>query len=53
MIQLSSGLFGGMGMSGGFKGANLSHTIHHLSFGDAFPGKKDPLDQVCAIHMRY
>ena len=23
---------------------NLSHTIHHLSFGDTYPGQQNPLD---------
>jgi hypothetical protein len=47
LIQLSGGVFtiGG----GSMKGANLSHTIHHLSFGDKFPGLTDPLQDVTNI----
>jgi len=29
--------------------ANLSHTIHHLSFGPPFPGQSDPLHHIVNI----
>jgi hypothetical protein len=48
LIQLS-GLFGGMLSGGSFKGANLSHTIHSLSFGDTLPGVVNPLSEVTNI----
>merc|ERR1719231_1806064 len=43
MLQLGGGL---LSTTGGMKGVNLSHTIHHLSFGDAFPGMSNPLHEV-------
>eukprot|EP00614_Pseudopedinella_elastica_P024820 CAMPEP_0172616298 /NCGR_PEP_ID=MMETSP1068-20121228/63549_1 /TAXON_ID=35684 /ORGANISM="Pseudopedinella elastica, Strain CCMP716" /LENGTH=320 /DNA_ID=CAMNT_0013421685 /DNA_START=67 /DNA_END=1029 /DNA_ORIENTATION=+ len=43
-IHLSGGLFGALG--GMAKGANLSHTVHHLSFGPDFTGLANPLDGV-------
>ena len=46
LIQLTGGM---VAMSNGFKGANLSHTIHHLSFGDDFPGLSNPLQNVVNI----
>jgi endoplasmic reticulum-Golgi intermediate compartment protein 3 len=48
LIMLTGGLFGGM-MTGSFKGANLSHTIHSLSFGDNLPGIVNPLTEVTNI----
>lgn len=48
LIQLTGGFFGGMA-AGGFKGANLSHTIHSLSFGDDLPGVDNPLTEVTNI----
>lgn len=45
-ITLRNGVF----MLGGpSSGANLSHTIHHLSFGDDFPGLLNPLEEVTNI----
>ena len=46
LIQLTGGM---VAMSNGFKGANLSHTIHHLSFGEKFPGLSNPLENVVNI----
>ena len=48
VIQLMGGMFLGGG-GGAFKGANLSHTIHHLSFGEDFPGITSPLEEVTNI----
>lgn len=47
LIQLSGGVFSLGG--GNMKGANLSHTIHHLSFGEKFPGLSDPLEEITNI----
>mmetsp|Transcript_48499 Transcript_48499/g.97576 ORF Transcript_48499/g.97576 Transcript_48499/m.97576 type:complete len:301 (+) Transcript_48499:51-953(+) len=49
LIMLTGGLFGGMLTGGAFKGANLSHTIHSLSFGDSLPGIVNPLTEVTNI----
>jgi hypothetical protein len=49
LIMLTGGLFGMLGSAGAFSGANLSHTIHHLSFGDNFPGLANPLHEVTNI----
>lgn len=49
LIQLSGGLFGGMITGGSFQGANLSHTIHSLSFGDDLPSVTNPLTEVTNI----
>jgi len=47
IIQLMGGMFfGGNAM---MKGANISHTIHYLNFGDDFPGVTNPLKEVTNI----
>jgi len=38
-----------MDATGGPAGFNLSHVINKLTFGQAFPGMKNPLDQVVKI----
>jgi len=48
MIQLMGGMLLSSGV-GAFKGANISHTIHHLSFGEDFPGMSTPLKEVTNI----
>ena len=46
LIQLNRGM---ITMSEEFTGANLSHTIHYLSFGKIFPGLSNPLQNVVNI----
>lgn len=42
-------LFGNFPITHGFNGANMSHTIHELSFGEPFPGMTNPLQEVTNI----
>ena len=49
VLQLSSGLMSATSLMGNFKGVNMSHTIHHLSFGPNFPGRSNPLEEVTNV----
>jgi len=49
VLQLSSGLMSATSLMGHFQGVNMSHTIHHLSFGPDFPGRSNPLEEVTNV----
>lgn len=45
----AGGLFATAGSLHEFQALNLSHTVHHLAFGEDFPGLNNPLEHVVNV----